>query len=458
MAHIKIKKGLDIPIEGKPEGKIQSVLADGREVLPSYLSLNLNPFTNIRCNLLVKVGDQVKIGQPICVDKACPGRMFVSPATGVIKEFRRGLKRRLLNIVIEADREEKEVLHPPMDVGRASKEEIIERLKLGGLFAHIRKRPFNFLADPQKTPRAIFVKAVESAPFAPPFEMQVEGWEQAFQVGLDALKGLTEGPVHLVYKKDCQFTPFTGAEGVEKHTVEGPHPVGNLSLHIHYLSPIKHPEEVIWTLNAHDVVGVGLMLLEGRYFTDRVISIAGPGVLPEKRGFYRVRAGYPIEELIAGRIQEGHQRLISGDVLTGQQVEPQDFLEFYHFGFCVVPESLKREFLHFFRLGTGKFTASGAYASGHLKGKEYNFTTNLHGEERAFVIGSPYDRVMPMAIPVMALIKAIMAEDYDLAEELGLLEVDAEDFALPTFVCPSKIEMVDIVSQGLQAHAQEVLE
>lgn len=425
---------------------------------PTFLALNLEPFNDIHFKLLTKVGDKVKIGQPLVEDKSIEGRAFVSPAAGTITEFRRGLKRRLLDIVIQVDADEQYFPLKTIDISHTSREEIINALKQGGIFANIRSRPFNKLADPSKMPRNIFVKAVESAPFIPPAEFQVEGFEKEFEVGLAALAKLTNGKVHLVYHKDSSCSAFTNAAHVQKHTVEGPHPVSNHSLHIQEIDPVQNFEDIIWTLNAHDVVSIGSIIRLGKTHIERVIGIGGPGILPERTGYYRIRAGYPIESLISNRLDREVVRLVSGDPLMGQKVDPKDFLGYYHFAFCAIPESSGREFLHFFRLGADKYSFSGAYLSGHLdpSKREYEFTTNLHGEERAFIDGSLYDRVMPLSLSTMTLVKAVMAEDYDRAHELGLLDVDSEDFALPTFVCPSKIEMTDIIKGGLQASAAEI--
>jgi len=460
MAHIKITKGLDIPIKGKPKGDVRPFALSGEassQQTPKYIALNLEPFEEIRFKLLEKVGDVVKIGQPLVEDKSKEGRFFASPAAGVIKEVRRGLKRRLLDIVIEVSKGEQYHETDPLNTDTATSEEIIARLKAGGLFAHIRCRPLNQLADPNKLPRSIFVKAIESSPFTPPPELHVEGHEKDFQVGLHALSKLTSGPVHLVYRKDSACQSFTQAEHVQTHTAEGTHPIGTHSVHIQQLDRITTVEDVVWTLNVPDVIAIGHLLTTGRYLIDRVISIAGPGVIPDRIGYFKVRAGYPIHALMSNRIEEGDIRLISGDPLMGQKVDPEDFLGFYHYVFCAIPENTDREFMHFFRLGINKYSFSRAYLSGHLKNIEYDFTTSLHGEERAFIDGKLYDEVMPLDIPTMLLVKAVMAEDYDLAEELGFLEVDSEDFALSTFVCPSKVEMTEIIKQGLKTHASEVL-
>lgn len=456
--HIKITKGLDIPIDGAPQGNIKALIPSGEASAhsPRYVALSLREFEDVKFRLLVKVGDSVRIGQPLAEDKSFPGRMFVSPAGGVVHEIRRGAKRSLQEIVIAvADKEDYEQ-HPIIDVKHLSREALIESLLLRGVFSHIRSRPFNVLADPGKIPRSIFVKAVESAPFVPPAEMQVLGHEKEFQIGLDVLTKLTTGAVHLVYEQGSTCKAFFDASHVEKHTVEGPHPRGNPSVHIQYIDPIRSASDVVWTLTALDVVIIGYLISKGLYHTDRIVSICGPGILPDRRGYFKVRAGFPLEMLVAGRIKKGDMRLISGDPLMGLKTDVEGFLGFNHTVFCVIPENEDREFLHFFGIGVNKYSFSKAYLSGHLNNSERNyfFTTNQHGEHRAFIDSTLYDQVMPLKVPTMLLAKAVMAEDFELAETLGLLEVDSEDFALPTFVCPSKMEMTDIIKKGLKQYAR----
>ncbi len=462
MAHIKITKGLNIPIKGKPQGCVHTLIPSGgaNATYPSQIALNLTPFADFKFKLLVKAGDLVKIGQPLLEDKSSPGRMFCSPAGGVVKEIQRGYRRVLLNVIIDVAKNEEYQNFPQIDASQASREQLIETLKCGGIFAFIRSRPFNLLADPNKIPRNIFIKAIESAPFVPPAELQVAGYEEEFQTGVTALSKLTSGSVHLVYAKSSTCRTFSEAQNVQKHTAEGPHPIGTHSVHIQYIDPIKSSDDIVWTLNAHDVVKIGYLLTRGRYLIDRVISIAGPGILKDRTGYFKVREGLPVENMIAGRIPKGElMRFVSGDPLMGQRVSNNDFLGFYHYAFCIIPENVKREFLHFFRLGMDKYTFSKAYLTGHLDNskREYDFTTNQHGEHRAFVDATLYDKVMPLPISTMLLVKSVMAEDFELAEEYGLLGVDSEDFALPTFVCPSKMEMTEIIKNGLKQYATESL-
>ena len=442
-----------------PKGKVQLLILGGESAplrAPTEIALDLKPF-EIPFTLIAKAGDKVKKGAPILADKNEPRRLFVSPAAGTITEVRRGLKRVLQEIVIALDSEEEEVRLPPLNPNQVERAALLTRLLEGGAFAHIRNRPFNFLANPDKTPRSIFIQAVESAPCVPPAEMQIEGEEKAFQAGLNTLCKLTDGPVHLVYHAHSSARAFKDAQGVQKHTVEGPHPISAPSLHIQVIDRIQSPEDVIWSLNAHDVVMIGKLVTEGIYWTDRIIGIGGNGMDPHKIGYFKVRAGFPIRALISGRLAHGTQRRISGDPLIGHQVSESDFLGFNDYAFTVIPENTHRQFLHFFRLGADKYSCSGAYLSGHLQDRFYDFTTSLHGEHRPFIDSTLYQKVQPLQIPTMLLCKAVLAEDYDRAAELGLYEVVPEDFALTTFVDPSKIDMPGIIRKGLREYAKEVL-
>lgn len=450
MVHLVIKKGLNIPIKGRAEGKVQEF-----KLRPKQIALNLDPFPYTKFKLLVKEGDLVKIGQPLVSDKKHEKLHFVSPACGRVVEIRRGVKRRLINIVIELDPSELYLEHPRIDVHSASRGILLSHLLNAGLFAFFRQRPFNDVADPDRSPRSIFVKVIETAPFAPKAELHIRGKEREFQLGLDVLSKLTDGALHLCYPADSDYSALKQAKNVTHHLIDGPHPAGTFSVLIHHIDPILTSEDVVWTLDVRTVVAIGHLLLTGHYYIDKVIAIAGSGI--EERGFFRLREGMPIKSLIEGRLHKEEVRLISGDPLIGETVEAKDFLHLDHDTFTVLPTDYSREFLHFFRLGSDKFTASRTYLSGFLKNKEYDFTTLQHGEHRPMTIEDPYEKVMPMAISVMGLIRALMAEDYDLAEELGLLEVVPEDFALPAFVCPSKVSMIDIVKHGQECYASDVL-
>lgn len=465
MVAIRIKKGLDIPIAGKPSGEIKPLILSGESSSfgnplerPPLFALNLTSFSDNRLSLLVKPGDTVKRGDPLVEDRSLPGRFFVSPAGGTVHEIQRGHKRALQNIVILQNASEEVKKFPPLDPLSATQTQIIERWMEGGGFTHIRKRPFNLLASPSQLPRTIFVKAIESLPFHPPAELQVQGYETLFQAGLNGLKKMTEGSIHLVYRKGTSSKAFLNAQNVSHHTAEGPHPISNYSLHLQEIDPLRSSQDVIWTLNVHDVIVLGSLLYNGEYFVDRIIGIGGPACLPHHTGFFRVREGQPIDSLISGRLtaQNGF-RIVSGDPLVGTEASASDFLGFDDYAVALIPDEDSRKLLHFFRLGDD-YTASHAYLSGFVdKTEPFDFTTSQHGERRFFIDSSLYDKVMPLHIPTMHLVKAVLAQDYDLADELGLLHVAPEDFTLPTFVDMSKIPMDAIIEQGQKALAKELL-
>lgn len=258
-----------------------------------------------------------------------------------------------------------------------------------------------------------------------------------------------------MHGKASSCAAFKEAKDVQKHTTEGPHPVSQPSLHISAIHPIKENTQSVWTLTVHDVIAVGRLLKEGRYEDRRVIAIAGEGIPENKRGYFRIPRGFPIRELIRGRCEDDRARLISGDPLMGTKVECGGYMKFFDSTFCVLPEAEgKRRFCHFIRPGTKSYTSTKTY---FRKKDSYSFTTLQHGEERAFVDGAIYDRVSPLGIPIMHLVKALLAEDFELAKSLGILGVSPEDFSLPSFICPSKIEMPEIVRQGLRAYAEQYL-
>ncbi len=430
--HIKIRRGLDIPLKGAPKQTISPFPATDR------IALDLSPYGSVRWKLLAKEGESVALGEPLVFDKKCEALKLLSPAGGRIVQVRKGEKMRPITIVIERDKDEPIFERPPLAPESATLEAFAER----GLFAHIRSRPFGTIAKPDKKPRDIFVQALESAPFVPPATLQVEGYEQAFHTGLTALTHLTKGSVHLV----CREGTFTD---VERHTAEGPHPIASPSLHIERIAPIRSADEVVWTLRAHDVVAIGQMLTTGRPHTERVISVAGMGFKEEERRYLRVRSGIAL----TGFTPLPGARLISGDPLTGYLSTTDDFLGAEHFSICSIPADQKRPWFYFLRPGFGRYSSFRAYPS---RRDPYNLSTRTHGEERPFIDGRVYDRVMPLRVPTMPLVKAVMAEEWEKAESYGLLNVVSEDFALSTFICPSKVEMVDAMERGITQYLSEL--
>lgn len=453
MVHIKVKKGLDIPIEGAPQGESATLTTS----YPIPLALSLHEFP-LKFHLLAKPGDFVKTGQPLAEDKDCPGRMFVSPATGKVKDILRGEKRVLKYMVVESQGSDDFFAFPTIDIKNSSLEELLALMNSGGIFSKIRARPFGLLADARKKPKEIFIKAIETAPFTPPAELQVAGYEKEFEAGIKALNKIAPGHVHLVFKQGSPCKSFYEAKDVHLHTVEGPHPAANPSLHIQAIAPLLSQDDIVWSLTAHDVTCLGRLITEGKVRVSRIVGVGGPGIVKGRALFLKLRDGFPVSPLIANRLEKSPARLISGDPLMGLEVKADEFLGSNISVFSVIPENRSREFLHFFRIGLDKYSFSRAYLSGHTSSpKLYPLTTHQHGEERAFIDSTLIDKVQPLSISTMHLVKSLLAEDYDTAVQLGLLEVVPEDFALPSFVCPSKIDMVDIVGQGLSRYAKDLL-
>ena len=436
MAHIKIRKGLNIPLAAGPTGPIRA------QIVSNEAALDFTPFSPyIQPQLLVDIRDLVATGQPIMGEKGESNRIWTSPATGIIKEIRRGAKRAIESIVIQKAAEEKNYPLPPFDSSKP-----FEFLQKTGLLSHLWMRPFCLPASLKLKPKSIFIKAIESAPYRPNSLMQLQGNETYFQTGLDLLSSLVGGKVHLICCND-----FPLYKHAKRHTAEGPHPVSNPSLHIQLVDPILSLQDTVWTIDTIGVIAIGRAIETKKLHPRRVISLAGEGISEEHRGYYSVCDGADMQSIIEGKLSAIPGRLLSGDPLTGSTITQNDYLKHADTVVCVIPEATERKSLHFFRFKSPSFTAFRAYLS------NWSISTRLHGEERAFIDPSIYDRVMPLQIPTVPLIKSILAEDFETAEILGILEVAPEDFALPTFICPSKVEMTEIVRRGQQKMAAETL-
>lgn len=446
--HIKIRKGINIPMKGAaPSDQIRSFSSQ-------VVAYDFVPFTNLHLKLNVREGEEIKPGHVLAWDKKCPKRLFCSFYGGKIQEIRRGLKRRIHSIVIEKNEEKAsfEKLSPSTD-----REKLLKELSARGLFPLIRKRPLDVLATPNKLPQAIFVQGLESAPLQPSCRIQIQPFFDDFKAGIAFLNQICSGEVHLIHHvSDREF--FQEVESAQKHSAEGPHPIASPSIHIEHIRPITNRTDVLWTIHAHHVAMIGSVLAKGEYLSTKVIALAGESIPEDQRGIYQVSWGAHIASLLGWDDYPQSIRFISGDPLVGMKVTEEQFIGFFDRSLLAIPEmSEKREFMHFFRLGRHKYTASKTYLSGFFPRKDYSFTTDQHGEERAYVDPLIYHKVMPLKISPVHLIKAILAEDFEKAAELGLLEVSKEDFALPSFICPSKTEMSEIVGKALLEYDEQYL-
>ncbi len=451
---VRIRKGLDLPFSGAPASEV----TEG----PASPTIALQPaeFDGLKPRLLVKEGDRVRRGTAIFLDKRNELFRVVSPAAGTVKSIVYGPRRWIESVIVEvsgADEAESFGRLSPGQISSLSREKALATLQATGLLALIRQRPYSVIANPAAAPKAIFVNAMAVAPFRADANAIVRGDEASFQAGLDVLARLTAGKVHLVLSGRPDVSPaLTGARGVEIHRFSGPHPSGNTSVHIHHIDPIR-PGDVVWTVRAADVPLLGRLFLTGEVPSHRVIALGGPGIAAESARHYRVRIGAALAPLLAGRTAGNDLRIIVGDALGGDQMKADGHLPYGASAVTVLPEGRDRLLLSWANPFTSAFSASRLYLSSWFGGrKSWPMHTNVGGE-RAMVVTGLYDRYLPMRIMTDFLVRAVLAKDWEEAVKLGLLELDPEDLALAAYVCPSKVDLVGILRNGLaEARAEGI--
>ncbi len=440
---IKLCKGLDIRLQGEAA----KTVADAQHA--AEYAVSPLDFEGITPKMLVKVGDTVEAGSPLFFDKKRPEILFTSPVSGTVAAVNRGEKRKILSVVVSADKQVAYKEFAKLDVATASREEIVKLLLESGLWTMFVQRPYGVVATPSDMPKAIFVSAFDSAPLAIDYDFALAGDKEALQKGFDVLGRLTEGKVHLSYHAKQTAPQFSG---VELHAFKGKHPAGNVGVQIHHIDPINKGEKV-WTLNIQDVAILGRLFLSGKVDMSRVIAVAGSCVAEPK--YYRVVAGASVESILGGKLSNEHARVISGNVLTGRNVGKEGFLGVNANQITVIPEGDNYELLGWAMPRFNKFSVSRAYLSWLFPCRKYNLDTNMNGGERAFVMNDLYEQYLPMDIYPVHLVKACLANDLDKMENLGIYEVIEEDLALCEFVCPSKIEMQQIIRNGINTMIKE---
>jgi Na+-transporting NADH:ubiquinone oxidoreductase subunit A len=445
---IRIRKGLNIRLKGAA-GKVLA----GKPV-SALFSVKPSDFPAITPRLSVKQGDQVKAGTPLFHDKVRPELVFSSPVSGTVKAINRGEQRRILEVVIECSGDDY-VQFGKSDPSAISRQEVKNKILESGIWPVIRQRPYHIIASPAATPKSVFISGFDSSPLAPDSGFVMENTDKAdFQKGLDVLGKLTDGKVNLVLNGDSNPPDLLKkAEGVTIHHISGPHPAGNVGIQIHHIDPVNKGEAV-WYVSLQDVAVIGALFNHGIYRHDRIIALAGSEVTNPQ--YYLARAGASVKEIIAGNVSEGKLRIISGNVLTGTNAGIEGYLGFYDNMISVIPEGDYFEFFGWALPGLKKYSFSKTFLSSLAGKKEYTLDTNMHGGHRAFVMTGQYEKVVPMDIYPMQLLKAILAEDIDNMENLGIYEIAEEDFALCEFICPSKTEIQAIVRQGLDLMAKEM--
>lgn len=444
---VKIRKGVNIKLKGAAE----KLYADA--IYTSDIVLKPTDFPGLTPKLSVKVGDKVKAGSPIFYNKENEKVLFTSPISGEVTEINRGAKRKILEVKVKADGANTYETFKQGDPSTMSKEEILDNLLKSGVWPFIRQRPFDVVANPMDTPKAIHVTAFDSTPLAPDFGFVAHGEGAVLQAGLDALAKLTEGKVHLNITGDTNAEEaFTAAKNVQINKISGPHPAGNVGIQIHHIDPVNKGE-VVWALNVLDVLTIGRLFKEGKFDASRVVALTGSKIA--KRKYVKTVLGANMADILKNNL-DSDARVISGNVLTGTEISEDGHLSFYNYQVTAIPAGGENRFLGWLPfLGFNGRSLSRTSLSFLSPNKERDLDANMNGEERAFVMAGQYEKVFPMDIFPVHLIKSMLAQDIDLMENLGVYEVAPEDFALCEFSCTSKIEAQKIVRDALDLVRKE---
>ena len=444
---IKIKKGLDIKLKGRPQAiKKQTVYSQDYTLFP-------DDFQGFIPKVAVKQGDKVQVGTPVLFDKNRPEIKIVSPVSGEILAVNRGEKRKLLNIVIRSDEKDTGENFGKKEIKSLSPETIKSILAEAGIMVFIRQRPYDIIADPKDTPRDIFIPGFYSTPLAPDLDFILENQEEDFQTGLDALAAVTSGKVYLGIRAATRNNCLKNARNVETIIFEGPHPAGNAGVQANHIQPLSKGD-VVWTVNPAHVLFIGRLFNKGNIDFSRWVALAGSEIKPEERAYYSMLPGTGIEEWIKNRtITCEHLRYISGNVLTGTSIPCDGSLHAYDNQLTVIPEGDQtHEFFGWISPGFDKFSVNRSFPSFLFKlfsKKEYTIDARIKGGRRAMIMSNEWDKVFPMDILPEYLIRAILTSDVEKMENLGIYEVAPEDFALCEFVDTSKMELQAIVRKGL---------
>lgn len=447
---IRLRKGLNIKLQGKAE-KIVSLMSDTKHytVCPS-------DFTGIIPKMLVNEGDFVKAGSPLFQNKSNESIVVSSPVSGKVQRIVRGEKRILEQIQIESDGRNESIDFGKAEISSITREAILEKLLKSGLWVALRQRPYHKVANPEHTPKAIFISAFDTAPLAPDYDFIMYGQEEFFQKGVDVLKKLTNGKLHLNISDKTEAPVFLNCKNTEINVFSGKHPAGNVGVQIHHIDPVNKGE-VVWYVNPQHVIMIGKLFDKGIYDATKIVALTGSEV--KNPQYYRMISGVSLEGFFLNKLKQENVRIISGNVLTGKRIEPNGgSVGFYDSQLSIIPEGTYYEFFGWASPGFKKFSPSRTFLSWLFPKKNYTLDTNYHGGERAFVMSGQYEQVVPMDILPVHLLKAILIEDIELMEKLGIYEIADEDFALCEYVCTSKIEVQSIIRKGLELMQKEMAE
>ena len=441
---IEVKKGLDLPITGAPEQRIDNAQP------VRHVAILGTDYVGMKPTMEVQEGDKVKLGQLLFTDKKIDGVRFTAPAGGEVVAINRGEKRRLLSVVIKVDENEEAMTFASHDrgaLGQLDRQAVVDQLVESGLWTALRTRPFSRTPAIDSVPADIFVTAVDTHPLSADPAFIINENAQAFEDGLKVLTRLTEGNVFLCTGANASI-PGGDVSGVKTESFAGPHPAGLVGTHIHYLSPVALHKKV-WHIGYQDVIAFGKLFVEGKLDISRIVAVGGPRA--EKPRILRTRVGASTQELLAGEvIKPDDTRVISGSVFSGAAAEGKlTYLGRFHNQISLLEEGNKRTFMGWLSLGANRHSVMGIYLSKFKGLSNYAPTTSTNGSERAMVPVGNYERVMPLDIMPTQLLRSLIVGDIEVAMQLGCLELDEEDLALCTYVCPGKYEYGPILRDNL---------
>ena len=444
---ISIKKGLDISLVGDAKQVTTQILAGG------VYAIRPSDFHGITVKLVAKEGSEVKAGDTLFYSKSDERILFPSPVSGKVTDVIRGERRRVLAIIIAGNITQEYRDFGVKDVDKMSTEEVKNHLLSSGCWPFVKQRPYDVIANPNQSPKAIFISAYDSAPLAADLDYTLKGKELELQLALTAVGKLSKGKVHVSVGENTN-SPFSNLEGIELHKVSGPHPVGNVGTQISQIDPINKGE-VIWVVSPQDLLVIGELLLSGKLNVTRTIALTGSKF--NKPKYVTAIAGAQINGLVENNLENNNTRIISGNVLSGNHIKEEDFIGYYDNQITAIPEGDDYEFFGWNKPIFNKISTSRALTFSWLTPKKkYDLNTNTNGEHRAFVITGSYEKVFPLDIYPMQLLKACMYKDLDEMEALGAYEVAPEDFALTEFICVSKQPHQKIIREGLDLMREEL--
>ncbi|MFZ5429574.1 MAG: Na(+)-translocating NADH-quinone reductase subunit A [Bacteroidota bacterium] len=445
---IKLRKGLNIRIMGKAEAVLEEA--------PSAEQYALKPidFPGLTPRLSVKQGQEVKAGEPLFYDKYHPEVFYVTPVAGTVSLINRGERRRILEVIVDADPSKGSVDFGKSDPQTMDEARVRELLLKSGMWPLIKRRPYGIVARPDEKPRDIFISGFDTAPLAPDYGFILKGQEKQFQAGINALAKLTSGKVWLGLPASGENKVFSQVKNVEINYFDGPHPAGNVGVQIHHIKPVNKGE-VVWTVNPQDVAIIGKLFETGKVDFSKIVALTGSEVIHPR--YVKIVSGTRLCPILEGKLKsENKQRVISGNPLTGTKLICDNFIGFYDAQITVIPEGDEYEFMGWALPGAQKYSASKAFLSALMPAKAYELTANLHGGERAFVMSGQYEKYLPMDLLPVHLLKSILVNDIDKMEQLGIYEVVEEDLALCEFACTSKIKVQEILRKGINTMVQEM--